>query len=1034
MLIGASPSVSSEMREFLARAFAWPQESDPEPSFVNVHYVLRLVDKETNTPLLDSHGKQRVAVPGRACRNLDEAARAVEWAAGTKTDVYMCMSSQRSADEKISKRGFKYLGALRRQDNVARHKSFYIDVDVKPDDLAHGYATPEEAVTEFVRIRNELGLPRQTFVIRSGSGGFHAHWCLVEPIPTDVWLPLSAALCAGFLAKGFRGDTACIVDSVRLLRTPGTFNYKNAAAPSPVAFWGNTGTDHFLETLKDALTPYVGLMRSPSRTTHGSPHGPNIHGTVNGHGPLGMPSKLFAPVIAQGHMPALDAGLDVLKPTIEDVARGCPFVLRSLATGGALNDNALRLQTMNIALFVQDSRAVAHRMANKRHTCTPEETNDLYVRQEANRRSRDMGWPRCATIASYGAPECTTCVVRQYDRSPFNFTQAAAAAHVQNLQTHGVAVTTANPIQLSMAGAPAATLAPLPSLYAYDQLGRVCREEVDDKGNQTYAPLCSFTMEKPWLQQSPPSLNFTTTTSQGVQAQIRLPFEVINDSTAFKRTLGKQGVIPFKHEIEPLGEFYVNWIDNLRADRTNVIQNQSFGWAVKGGKLDGFVYGGYLWSNAVPRPASNTDPVLASQYSPVGDLQPWIDAAKLITNQQRPALDAILAAAFAAPLVRFTGQSGVLLSTYSTLSGIGKSTTLKVAQAVWGSPVKAVQSLSDTQNSVLKKMGDTKNLPLFWDELKTKEDTQRFANLAFQLSLGKEKSRLGADTSYREPGTWQTLLCSTSNDSILAHILNETKTTLAGLYRVFEFEVPPGVKGQIETTQAALIVAALNDNFGQAGLQYSQFLGSQHVRIAKDVEDYSRALEARYKIQSDERFWLALMTTVIMGAAYANEVGLTTIDVNALSTFMVDKFQRMRNERALSTVDLSVDINVLGILSRYLNEHKQSHTLVTKTMWRGAGRPPLGSVQLLSDMTRLRSLRIHQAEDDRIVRLIKQPWDDWLAEKGLTPSLINKSLADKFGVNSTRGRLGVGTAMLTSSETCIEINYADPVFKGLLDL
>lgn len=1028
MLIAAAPSVSSETREFLARAFAWPQDGEA-PSFINIHHVVRLVDKETGKPLLDSHGKQRIAMPGRACRNITEAVRFIEWASNTRTDVYACMSSQKAAEEKISKRGFKYFGAIRRQDNVARHKSFYIDVDVKPDDLAHGYATPEDAVTEFVRIRDAIGLPRQTFAIKSGSGGFHAHWCLTDPLAPEEWLPLSAALCAAFLAHGFRGDTACIVDSVRLLRPPGTFNYKKPQAPSPVTFWGNNGSDHFVQSLRDPLAKYIGLMRAPSRT-----NGANAHGTVNGHGPLGPRSQVFA----SSTVPGLDAGMDVLLPTIEDVARSCPFILRTLATGGSDNDNALRLQTMNIALFVQDSRNAAHRMTDQRHTCTREETDALYDRQTATKRARDLGWPRCSTIASYGAPECAACPLRQHDRSPLNYAQAAASAQVQNQPSQVSGLSTTPPIQVTVPPPVvlpnAQALAPLPSLYAYDQLGRVCREESDDQGNLTYTPLCSFTMERPWLQHTPPSLNFTTYTSQGVQTQIKLPFEVINDTTAFKRTLGKQGMVPYKHEVDDLGEFYVAWIDKLRADRTNVIQNQSFGWAVKGGKLDGFVYGGYLWSAGVPRPASNTDPVLSSQYAPIGDLQPWLDAAKLITNQGRPALDAILASAFAAPLVRFTGQSGVLLSTYSTLSGIGKSTALKIAQAVWGSPVKAVQSLSDTQNSVLKKMGDTKNLPLFWDELKTKEDTQKFANLAFQLSLGKEKSRLGADTSYREPGTWQTLLCSTSNDSILAHILSETRTTLAGLYRVFEFEVPAGVKGQIETTQAALIVAALNDNFGQAGLMYSQFLGTQHDRIAKDVENYSRTLEAHYKVQSDERFWLALMVTIIMGAAYANELGLTVIDVPALTKFMVDKFQRMRNERTLSTVDLSVDVNVLGILSRYLNEHRQSHTLITDTIWKGAGRPPLGSLNTKNDFTRLRSVRVHIAENDQLVRLIKGPWDDWLTEKGLTPSLINKQLAEQFRVPIVRARLGAGTMLVTSSEACLEINYGDPIFKGLLDL
>jgi hypothetical protein len=1015
----------------------WPVDGGP-PSFVNIHHVVRLTD-DTGQPRLRPDGKPMVAVPGRACRTLDEAVRAIEWAVGKATDIYVCMAGQRTAEEKISKRGFKYNAAIRRLDNIAAHKSLYCDVDVKPADLKHGYATPQEAVREFARIVKEIRLPKPSFVIMSGSGGFHAHWTLVEPIAAERWRLLSGALCAAVMAKGFRGDTQCIVDGVRLLRVPGTWNYKNPT-PSPVRQTALQGPDYFAEALEHPLAAYIGAYVAP--TPKAIPLKPSA---------LGAPAGAFAGVTLAGLPDGLATGLELLLPTIDEVAHGCPFIARTLATGGAANPNPLWLQTTNVALFCQDPRGSAHRLSQGHPTYTTGETDALVDRQEATRHARDLGWPRCATVAAYGAPECGACPNRALGKSPLNFAgrpaaPSAAHQHGQPAQPQaGGATAAAGATGLLGSGAAGngaapSPLAALPSLYEYDPSNRISLVLTDDQGNKTYQPLCSYLLEKPWLQQDPPSLNFTTVTHQGHERQIKVPYEVINDKNSFGKTLSRQGMLPSRGELPDLGDFFVAWIDKMRNDAANVVQSQPFGWSVRNGQIEGFVYAGHLWSAGVPRPASNPDHVLASQYSPSGDLSKWLDAAKMITNQQRPALDAILASAFAAPLVRFTGQTGILLSTYSTLSGIGKSSTLKVAQSVWGHPQKAIQSLSDTQNAVLKKIGDIKNLPLFWDELKTEEDTHKFVNLAFQLSLGKEKSRLASDTSYREPGTWQTLLCSTSNDSVLAYVLSHTKTTAAGLYRVFEYEVPRGVIGQISPAEAALILNALNDNYGNAGLAYAQFLGAHHGQIAAEVADYSKRLEQAYQIQADERFWLALIVTLVMGAHYANALNLTAINVDALTRFLLDKLQGMRNERNASTVDIHHDVNIISILSRYINEHRSAYAVVTNVVHRtntkaapaAVGQP--GSVQLKVDPTRVRAVRLHIGEDDHWVRIIKAPFDEWLAERGMTPPLIHKQLHERLGIVQVRGRLAVGTPLVTATEQCLEFNYGDPVFQGILEL
>ena len=55
----------------------------------------------------------------------------------------------------------------------------------------------------------------------SGSGGFHVHWTLADPISTEVWQPLAQALVTAMRHHGFIVDYACTTDAARLLRCPG---------------------------------------------------------------------------------------------------------------------------------------------------------------------------------------------------------------------------------------------------------------------------------------------------------------------------------------------------------------------------------------------------------------------------------------------------------------------------------------------------------------------------------------------------------------------------------------------------------------------------------------------------------------------------------------------------------------------------------------------------------------------------------------------------------------------------------------------
>jgi regulator of sigma D len=532
-------------------------------------------------------------------------------------------------------------------------------------------------------------------------------------------------------------------------------------------------------------------------------------------------------------------------------------------------------------------------------------------------------------------------------------------------------------------------------------------------------------MKDPWMQQDPWILHFKTNLTGGRDEQIAVPFEEAHAPDTLRKCLWGQG-ITFGQEAKAIGEFMTSWIQKLQSTKGLVVSSAPFGWIEKGGKLEGFCYGDNVWTPTGNRPAASTDHVLAKQYRPCGDMQPWVDAALLVTSQGRSDLDAVVASSFGAPLVRFTGMTGLLMSIYSMESGIGKSTALKVAQSVWGNPITAMQGLSDTSNSVINKIGEIKSLPLYWDELKTEDDTRRFVNLAFQLSLGKEKSRLRADASQRDPGTWQTIMVSASNESLLDFVLSRTKMTTAGLFRVFEYVVmKPTASVTMGLAKAQSILGQLHGNYGNVGLEYAKFLGSNFIRVESETQKYFDDVLKECGGTPDERFWFALVTCICMGAKYANELGFTSFNEAALKKFMISSLTGMRRERNSQPVDMDKTENVSNILAQFLNAMRGRHTLFTNRIHISAGKPHKGSIQVKRDATKMDGVYVQVGLDDKLIRMSSFKMSEWCREKEVSRHMFTKALEKEFGTKLVHGRLGGGTDFGTgATEYLIEINLA----------
>lgn len=952
--------------------------------YLNIHWASPATN-EDGTPKLRENGEQVKWWDGRACSTIDEALKTVKWVSGMAgKDIYVCMSIQAKMEEKTSTKGNKYKKALRLADDVAAIKSLFIDVDVK-EDAYPDTKTALEALRGFI---TSVGMPMPSAVVGSGSGGFHAHWALDQVLSRDEWQVLANKLAAATKKHGLITDSQCTVDSARILRIPGTKNHKSDPARDVTLM--SLGGEVSLDTIRSVLAPYDGVVAG------GSPFEQD-----------GFVRKVGAKIEANDELGANMPQTSAVELRVEDVGKNCGFIARTLATGGKDNAQPLWFLTASMATFMEDGRDALHAMSDKHPGYSVKDTDDLYDRTETNAKKRDLGWPQCAKISSYGAPECASCPLLAQNKSPLNFaTPTSPVALVDNT---------------------------LPDRYVRLGDGQIAVRTVSDEGAQLTIPLCHYPILNGWLSNNPWTFHFTTRTEAGRKTVVEIPTEVIFAKEGLAKFLGSKGFFLTDKQYKLLKEFFVSWLQKLQNSKESVVSASPFGWSVVDGKTEGFTYAGRVWMKDNDRPAANPNPQLQYQYTPKGDIAPWREIAKVVYDQKRPGLDAMLAVAFAGPLVKFTGFGGLILNAFSPESGIGKTTAMKVSQAVWGSPVLAMQGLDDTANSVLGKMGQLRSLPMYWDEIKSDNQIKRFCSVVFNLTGGREKTRMNADSTLRVSGTWQTMMVSASNDSLIDGMAREAGSTTAGLHRLFEFQVPKpaAVSHDIGTVQR--LTGKLDDNYGHAGLLYAKFLGANHKRIEAEVAELQDELYAKTSVKQEERMWIATMAVILKGADYANELGLTNINCAGLHDFLMDVLERMRKEVMASPADLTSDMSVSSILAEFMNATRARNTLLTNRIWVSRGKPAKGAIRVENDTSKLGDICVHIGKEDKLMRISSTFFSRWMGDHGYSRQTWTKRMEQEFGLKNVHGKLGGGTEMVCAMEYLIELDLNHPKLAAFVE-
>ena len=366
----------------------------------------------------------------------------------------------------------------------------------------------------------------------------------------------------------------------------------------------------------------------------------------------------------------------------------------------------------------------------------------------------------------------------------------------------------------------------------------------------------------------------------------------------------------------------------------------------------------------------------------------------------------------------------MIFSLHSRDSGTGKSSALKVAQAVWGDPLRGVNALNDTANSMAKKFGFLNNLPAYWDEVRMRDEVRNLVRLIYQMGQGKEKSRLSASSKMQEMGTWSTITTLATNESVLDHVDAISSSTDAGRLRVFEVDVP---KRALTDTSAPFKLRDLANNYGHIGEQYAAWLAKNHNQVDHLVQQLQMRVVKDLKATNNERFWIALAAVLLAASLLANRLGYIKTDTNAFRKWLYAEFERQRGQATVRHVPL--DQRAVENVLDYADKFRDQMLVVDHATTRA--QKNVGQIHVQPPIKEFLGLL---AIKDKVLRVKKAAFRSWLYEQQQeSPSEIIAKLVE-LGANEHKASVSAGVANTVNARvTVLDIDLSNTAFAALLE-
>ena len=845
----------------------------------------------------------------------------------------------------------------RTKDNVKSIKAMWLDIDCgfgkevinpktnRPD----GYANQEIGLQELKRFCTLIGMP-PPHVVNSGRG-YHVYWSFSEEVLRKDWEPVAHKLRDLCFLHNFYVD-ASVFEAARILRIPGTFNFKGDT-PLPVSVV-EIGETTSLQALKELLhiedvkeIDFSGSAGQLNELTKSL---------------LGNTSKKFKNIMMRG----------------ED---GCLQLNYAFENQNNVKYDYWR-DVLSITAFCDDSHKTSHKMCSKA---------DSYDANAVDAKVKDLqltGAPHfCTTFEKNNPTGCDGCKWKGKINTPIKLAIEVNEAPEEAEQVEEIATVYKipaypSPYRRGNNGGiylpPGKDEAEPICVYEHDLYVVKCMED----GTQAVA-LCRLHLP------------------YGVVKEFVIPLVLISSKEDLRKELATQGVMASPTQYAYLAGFMTAFIKNLQYIKKAEIMRAQFGWVENDSK---FIVGDREISKdgIYGSPVSSTTKDIAKHMVPIGTYEKWREVFNMykLPGLEPHAFAALTA--FGAPLFKFTGLKGAIINVIYKLGGTGKSTTLFMCNSVYGHPEALGSIWKDTNNAKIQKLGIMNNLPNTTDEI-TNITAQDFSDLAYSMSQGRGKDRMdGSSNALRKNDTtWQTISLCSANASFYEKLGSNKAGANAEMLRLFEYTIAPNNVISTEDGKR-LFDRQLKENYGHAGDIYIQYLVNNLEEVVQAILNIQDKIDKELRLTPPERFWSAVAACNLAGGLVAKRIGLHDYDMKAIYDWTTTAIKGMREE-----IKPPSD-NIDSVIGDYINRHMQNILVVNDDVDSRSTAKPLPTLEPRNDLliryepdTKMMYFVTKEFKKDCVEQQInyKDALKE-LKEKGFYQGYINKHMSKGMKITS----------------------------------
>ena len=794
--------------------------------------------------------------------NLGDTQKAIDTFVAERRDVYFALATFK--DPNVAK--------PRGQENVHQIKSLWIDLDCSEEKAAEkkGYIDKEAAIEALAAFLEDTQLP-DPIIVDSG-GGIHAYWPFSKALSREDWQPLADGLEELCKSKGLYLDDSCTADAARVLRVPGTYNFKQAD-PRPVKLLAIIESPYDSDALSELIPKpekrtfrLTGAKREPSELTKAL---------------MGNKTSYFKKIMQKSK-----------------AGTGCQQLWR-IYTEQETVDYASWRCGLSVANACMDREDAIHKISRKHPDYDPDETE---------RKADDTAGPfYCDTFEKANPGGCEGCPHKGKISTPIML-----GTEIEESKATEVVVKQPDNTEVSY------DIPKLPDPYFRGKYGGIYRTAKDNDQILVY-PHDLFIVQR------------IHDAEEGDSAWMRLhlPKDGVRNFTVAMATLS--GLDTMRSELAKRGVITPDWKElqyyilkvasELQMQKKAEVAHHQFGWTKRGSFVVGDIEQEGNKKRYVPPTVTTSD--MVGWYHQKGTLEGWKSvyntyAMEGLENRAFAALTG-----FGAPLLKIaSAHKGVLLHLIHKESGTGKSTILRMINSIWGHPEEPMRNPEDTKASLVLRMGVLNNLPLTVDEL-TNIKPEELSNFLYGVTQGRGRDRMNANanTLRANKQTWQTVGVTNGNSSHYDKLHTLKDLPKGEIFRCVEYEV--GFTDLISTEAGIRIFdEELMENYGHAWSPYMAAVQNNKQAAIDKVKEYVAMFNDKLVLSSSYRFYSTLGAINLAGGHIAKELGLIDYNLTRIYEFYSDVIS------SLKEVNQATGNDPNAFISHFILKYMAQNTLV----------------------------------------------------------------------------------------------------------